>query len=99
MSRAAAAKPTVHVHQTRAARSKLPAVSPTATDDIAPVDVSAQPAPAAAAAPHILKPELSLNDPSGHTADILTKVLPPDVHARLAKALLHLKVLSSRGEC
>ena len=34
-----------------------------------------------------------------NVADIFTKILPPDVHARLAKALLNLKVVSSRGEC
>ena len=32
-------------------------------------------------------------------ADIFTKILPPDVHARLAKTLLNPKVVSSRGEC
>ena len=34
-----------------------------------------------------------------NVTDIFTKILPPDVHARLAKALLNLKVVSSRGEC
>ena len=34
-----------------------------------------------------------------NVADIFTKILPPDVHARLAKALLNPKVVSSRGEC
>ena len=34
-----------------------------------------------------------------NVADIFTKILPPDVHARLVKALLNPKVVSSRGEC
>ena len=34
-----------------------------------------------------------------NVADILTKILPPAVHAKLTKLLLRLKVVSSRGEC
>ena len=32
-------------------------------------------------------------------ADVFTKILSPDVHECLAKALLNRKVVSSRGEC
>ena len=32
-----------------------------------------------------------------NVADILTKILPPEAHAKLTKLLLRLKVVSSRG--
>ena len=33
-----------------------------------------------------------------NVADIFTKILPPDAHARLVKTLLDMKVVSTRGE-